>query len=89
MSFGGSVSAMISSIKNNTRAKRKTYFDRKTSSFRKRDKKNVLDEKKTTPEQLANIREKLAKENRKKSIKTALFIVFIAILIILLLVYIN
>ncbi len=39
MSFGGSVSAMILSIKNNARTKRKTYFDRKTSSFRKRDKK--------------------------------------------------
>ncbi len=83
MSFGGSVSAMISSLKNNARAKRKTYFDRDNAFFKKRKKsRNALLDKKATPEQLEKIRKSLIKENRNERNKNLAIIVIATALII-------
>ena len=67
MSFGGSVSSMISSLKNNARNKRKNYFDRDNSiSKHKNKKRNALLDKKATPEQLEQIRNNMIQENKKE-----------------------
>jgi hypothetical protein len=90
MSFGGSVSAMLSSIKNNARAKRKTYFDRDNKySKNGEEKRNPLLDKKATPEQLAEIRNSLIKENKKDLIKNLIMIVVVLVLIISLLLFFN
>ncbi|RXQ87283.1 hypothetical protein EO244_16525 [Ancylomarina salipaludis] len=79
MSFGGSVQAMISSLKNNSRD-RKTLFDNKSLYRRKSSEgfKKLL-AKRATPEQLAEIRYQLKKRNR---INTFIVIVFSAVLTI-------
>ena len=67
MSFGGSVSGMIASLKNNARSKRKGYFDKKDSS-KYNISTNKLLEKKASLRQLKNIKEKLEIENKKDRI---------------------
>ena len=90
MSFGGSVSAMLSTIKNNARAKRITYFDRDNKlSKNGEEKRNPLLNKKATPEQLAEIRNRLIKENQKNRIKNLLIIVILLACIISLLIFFN
>ena len=90
MSFGGSVSAMISSLKNNARAKRKTYFDRDISFSNKMEKsRNALLDKKATPKQLNEIRKSLIKENRKERNKNLTIIVIATALIISVLLLFN
>ncbi len=65
MSFGGSVSAMISLLKNNARAKRKTYFDHDSKSTKgAKEERNALLDKKASPKQLAEIRNTMIQENR-------------------------
>ncbi|PLX03201.1 MAG: hypothetical protein C0595_07990 [Marinilabiliales bacterium] len=61
MSFGGTVSAMITSLKNNARPKRKRLFDR---SIPETDIK-LRPRKKATKEQLEQARLKMKDENRK------------------------
>ena len=56
MSFGGAVSAMVTSIKNNARPKRKTFFDRNSKSSKNKKERNALLNKKVTPQQLLKIR---------------------------------
>ncbi|WP_127844774.1 hypothetical protein [Psychroflexus aestuariivivens] len=69
MGFGGSVSAMITSLKNNSRGKRQSYFDKKQNhSKSKKQNKNPLLEKKASPEQLQEIRMRLKKENKRNTL---------------------
>jgi len=77
MSFGGSVQAMISSLKNNSRD-RKTLFDNK-SLYRQKSSEGFkrLLAKRATPEQLAEIRYKLKRRNR---VNTFIVIIFSAVL---------
>ncbi len=65
MSFGGSVSAMITSLKNNART-RKSLFD-KTDYFRNNNSGNlkIKPGKKATLEQLKKVRIQIAIENRR------------------------
>ena len=89
MSFGGAVSVMITSIKNNTRLRRKSYFD-KNILIKDKERDALLD-KKATPEQLESIRNRLIEENRQKRImnfKIFLFSLLLTITAILLLLYI-
>ncbi len=83
MGFGGSVSAMISSLKNNKRSRVRT-FDKLKRYENVKYKKGKI-EKKATPQQLKEIRERIQKENRRIFIITitvctlsviALFILF-------------
>jgi len=90
MSFGGAVSAMAASIKNNARAKRKTYFDLNNSNSKsEKGKRNTLLDKKVNPEQLSEIRSKMIKENRKERIKVLIVIGILATLIITLFLLLN
>lgn len=88
MSFGGSVSAMISSIKNNTRAKRKTFFDRdETSIINAKNKRNFLHFKQATPEQLNFFKKKLILKNKRDRISVLILfslILFLTIIIMVL-----
>jgi len=83
MSFGGSVSAMISSLKNNAR-KRKTIFDKKSKSIRGTINKVYLSEIKADPAQLEEIRSRMKKENKIKFIKIILTVVAILALFVFL-----
>ena len=89
MSFGGSVSAMISSLKNNSRAKRKSYFDNKNNKYSNENEKKSVAYKKATPEQIAEIKNKLMKENKKERLKNIIFVIFALISIIMLLLFLN
>jgi len=76
MGFGGSVSAMISSLKNNKRSRVRT-FD-KLKKYENVKYKEGKIEKKATPQQLKEIRERLQKENKKnQTISITILIAFI------------
>ena len=80
MSFAGSVSAMITSLKNNSR-KRKTLYD-KDLIYRKTGKNKLkFPDVKATPEQLESIRKKMIRENRLLLLKriTALLIALVIV----------
>jgi len=81
MSFGGSVQAMISSLKNNSRD-RKTLFDNK-SLYRQKSSEEFkrLLAKRAKPEQLAEIRYKLKRRNRINTIIVIIFSVLLSICI--------
>ena len=83
MSFGGAVSAMITSLKNNAR-KRKTLYDNKDFFKTKSTKKTFVTGKKATPKQLKEIRLRLQKENirmvRRNLTITIIILVVIGIL---------
>ncbi len=89
MSFGGSVSAMIATMKNNARSKRKSYFDRDNSlSKNKKTERNALLDKKASPELLAEIRKRMKSENKKiRTINTAIIIVTLTFVISALLLF--
>jgi hypothetical protein len=65
MSFGGHVSAMITSLKNNSLPKRDKLFDRKTSYSKIQFKST----KKATKEQLEQARIQMKTENELRIVK--------------------
>ncbi len=80
MSFAGTVSAMITSLKNNSR-KRKTLYDKKFI-FRKAGKNKLkFPDVKATPEQLESIRKKMIREDHLLLLKriTALLIALVIV----------
>ena len=83
MGFGGAVSAMVTSLKNNSRTKRKTFFEGNDVGLKNREleMKTLLD-KKATPEQLVKIRNEIIVRNRKEKIKSIILISIISLLII-------
>jgi len=85
MSFGGAVSAMITSLKNNARPKRKRFFDR---GIPESDIK-LKPRKKATKEQLEQARLKMKDENRKLMFRriAALFVSLIIFSLLLYTVY--
>ncbi len=87
MGFGGSVSAMISSLKNNKRSRTSTF--EKLKKYEKSTYKKELIEKKATPQQLKEIRERLQKENKRRRIKTIAVMVIFAIVLVALLLLFN
>lgn len=80
-SLSSHASAMIGSIRNNLRRNKAHYF--KSSKDKTKYKKGTID-KKATPQQLKEIREKLQKENRKRLIITILYFVISFTVIIIL-----
>ncbi|SDY06081.1 hypothetical protein SAMN05444411_1431 [Lutibacter oricola] len=82
MSFG-IVQSMIISMKNNSRKKVLSHFDRKDMPLKglKGDFNELL-KRKATPEQLENIRKEIKRENKIDLIKT-IIIMIIAILILI------
>jgi hypothetical protein len=88
MSFGGSVQSMITSLKNNSRSKRKSYFD-KGGLYSKQSRKGSFFKKKATPEQLANIKEKMLSQRRDNRTKTLMIIGFGIFILVVLLWFIN
>ena len=88
MSFGGSVSAMLSSLKNNSRKKRKTIFDKDGHTNSGRHLNNLIN-KKATPEQLAEIKQKLDKQNKKARKKNLIILTIVVIFIVLSFVYLS
>ena len=79
----GAMMAMITSLKNNSRRKKRTQFDKnKVGSFGTIEKVE-FDFPEITPEVLINIRDRLQKERRQLFWKQAiLFTIIITILII-------
>tara|TARA_X000000950_G_C13523735_1_gene500716 strand:- start:102 stop:416 length:315 start_codon:yes stop_codon:yes gene_type:complete len=63
--FGGSVSGMITSLKNNAR-KRKTLYDNKAFFDKISTKKTYVTDKKATSQQLREIRLRLKNESKIK-----------------------
>jgi len=83
MGFGGSVSAMITSLKNNKRPRVSTF--KKLRGYENVKYKEGRIEKKATPQQLKEIREKLQKENKRNlTITLTLLVITITAVFILL-----
>lgn len=89
MSFGGSVSAMIASIKQNARPKRKTYFDRNITSKNLQVNRYPLLDKKASPAKLKLIRDEITSENKKRRKVQILYYCVAIALITLSLWYLN
>ena len=87
MSFGGAVSAMMTSLKNNKRARISTF--KKLKNYEDVKYKKGPIKKKATPEQLREIREKLQKENKRDLLITILVIASLLILSFVLFNYIK
>tara|TARA_R110000765_G_scaffold252124_2_gene353443 strand:+ start:309 stop:575 length:267 start_codon:yes stop_codon:yes gene_type:complete len=83
MGFGGAVSAMLTTLKNNKR-ERKTRFDISTNNSGKNF-KPFVDHKKSTPEGLKAIRLRLKAEQKAKNKKIAIWFGSAIILILILL----
>lgn len=83
MGFGGSVSAMITSLKNNKRSRVSTFDKlKKYENVKYKDGGKI--EKKATPQQLKEIRERIKKEN-KKNLTITLTICIATVIVLLLL----
>ena len=73
----GSVSSMRTTLKNNSRKKEKQHFkNQKVHSHNPKSKLDKLKEIKATPEQIAQIRKKIRKQQRK-------YILFVTIIFLL------
>ena len=84
MSFGGSVSAMVTSLKNNKRPRVSTF--KKMEGYKDVKYKKGTINKKASPHQLREIRERLQKQNKKDSL---IGIISISSIIILLYILFN
>lgn len=80
MSFGGAAQAMITSLKNNKR-KRKTIYDNQDHLHYKND-GFKFSERKATPEQMAELRKKIAKGKKVELRKTIISLVLAAIFLV-------
>lgn len=86
MGGGGSISSMISSLKNNKRSRVNTL--EKLKDYKKSNYKKGVITKQATPQQLREIRERLQKENKKQlQTKIVFAIVFIIIAAILFIIF--
>ena len=87
MSFGGSVSAMLTTLKNNRRKRVSTFKKLKTYEDVKYKKGRI--DKKATRQQLIEIREKFQKENKRDIVIKIIVISAMIILFIILFNYIK
>ncbi|MBW6483153.1 MAG: hypothetical protein K0B10_08830 [Vicingaceae bacterium] len=84
MSFGGHVAAMIASIKNNARAKRKNYFDRKDFAT---SRGRGIELEKATPKELAHIKSNMILQNKKRkrnniiALLVTVFLILVSVLL--------
>ncbi|WP_435414489.1 hypothetical protein [Polaribacter aestuariivivens] len=79
MGFGGSVSAMIASLKANKRTRVSTF--EKIKDFKKSNKNKLHFKNKATPEEIVKLREKLQKENNILFLRKVLIIVILLVAI--------
>ncbi|MCL7755055.1 hypothetical protein [Polaribacter sp. Z022] len=82
MGFGGSVAAMIASLKANKRTRVST-FD-KIKDFKKSSKTELYFKKKASPLELKKIRDKLQKENDANFKRKILFLITLLIILLFL-----
>ena len=83
MGFGGSVSGMLTALKNNKRERKSALKRLKESPVEYSDEGGELHfEKEATPAQLRKIREDLKRENKKVLIRKLVIIGIILLLII-------
>lgn len=66
MSFGGAVSAMQTSLKNNKRERVNTFKKLKEHNFEEKENGKLYFKNKATPEELEAIRKKIKRESTKK-----------------------
>lgn len=71
MGFGGAAQAMINSLKNNSRRKKRTHFDKNKASGYHIRTKSEYDFPEATPKVLEQIRLKLKKGERTTSHQTS------------------
>lgn len=76
----GFIAHMVASLKNNKRERISTF--EKMKNFKEGKNIQVHFDKKATPHQLKTIREKLKKENRKKTKQKALILAVFVVLLI-------
>jgi len=90
MSFGGAVSSMITSLRNNEklRSKRK-HFDKNAVGSYSEKAKPEYDLPEATPRVLRSIKTKMQEDQRKTFIKRAYFLAALILLFTLLLVYLG
>ena len=89
MSWGGAVQAMVTSLKNNARPKRKNYFDGKGMNSEKQSEKHPWTRKKATQEQLENIRRKVAAQKRSQLIRNVKIMILTLSIIAAILTIVN
>ena len=87
MGFGGSVSAMITSLKNNKRSRASVL--EKLKEYENIKYKEGKIEKKATPQQLKEIRERLQKENKRTRILTITILSIFSIVLLILFALFN
>lgn len=88
MSFGGAVSAMIASLKNNKRKKVSAF--EKLERFQKENSDKLYFEKSASKKELDLIKNRIQKENRTRTIKNGIVALTIfIILIVIVFVFIN
>ena len=80
MSFGGAVSGMITSLKNNKRSRSDTF--KKMKNFEGVHYNEIHFDKKATPQQLEKIKAKIKKENRDLFLKRAIILGIFFLLIV-------
>ncbi|CAL2088345.1 conserved hypothetical protein [Tenacibaculum sp. 190524A05c] len=79
MGFGGSVSAMITTLKNNKRDRKSTFDTLKDHNKKTKNHDKLVFDKEASKEQLQKIRNSIQKENRKKLLINGIGILVIAI----------
>ena len=82
MGFGGSVSAMISSLKNNKRERKSAFEKMKNHASSSIQSDRLVFKNKASKEDLAKIRRKILLEDRKGLLLNSLGLTIIAVLII-------
>lgn len=84
MSFGVSVSAMINSLKRNSRPRnKKSYFDRKRSQNTGTNNEIKAEEPKLSPEERKTIQEKLKRENQRETFRNLIIAVSVGVALFL------
>lgn len=82
MGFGGSVSAMISSLKNNKRERKSAFEKMKNHASSSIQSDSLVFKNKASKEDLAKIRRKIRLENRKGLLLNSVGLTIIAALIV-------
>lgn len=85
MGFGGAVSAMVTTLKNNKRDRKSTFKKMKQYESSSNNADQLIFTKKATPDQLKKIRTEIRKENRKKLVFKTVSIITLCVIITVLL----
>lgn len=82
MGFGGSVSAMISSLKNNKRERKSAFEKMKNHASSSIQSDSLVFKNKASEEDLAEIKRKIRLENRKGLLLNSIGLTVVALLIV-------